>query len=376
MTIDFDSNKIPSRQEREERVLDLHFNQNRNYRQIARDMKMSVRDIGEIVNRAKQEKERQGHKSTAVQAYEHFSKGKTPLEVAIILNIGEAHVIAYYGQYLKLVQLDDITKIYQELGSGIWDFEKLCKEAKAAKMGVRHVVNLIRIANNYLPSVEHRYGQLQRQNNYFDSILKTKGKEFQNLTDHITHMSKRLDYIKSEYESKAAIVQHLNQQAAKLKAFVNNFKNNDPEYVKLRKTIEEEIIRILSDNRALLKLAVLSIAESVRNNPDKYNYLVSNYNPPSSRSSTDNSCQYMYQPWQADGQQSEQLQQQPYLRIKMLIDEANKLYTFLAERFLCDIVNENVSNQSIPAAALPAAALPSKDVAVGGAPDDDKLEQN
>ena len=49
MTIDFDSNKIPSRREREERVLDLHFNQNKNYRQIAKELKMSVRDIGEIV---------------------------------------------------------------------------------------------------------------------------------------------------------------------------------------------------------------------------------------------------------------------------------------------------------------------------------------
>jgi hypothetical protein len=35
---------------------------------------MSVRDIGEIVNRAKQEKERQEHKSLAVQAYDRFSK--------------------------------------------------------------------------------------------------------------------------------------------------------------------------------------------------------------------------------------------------------------------------------------------------------------
>jgi hypothetical protein len=48
---------------------------------------MSVRDIGEIVNRVKEEKERQDHKSLVVQAYEHFSKGKTPLEMAIILNI-------------------------------------------------------------------------------------------------------------------------------------------------------------------------------------------------------------------------------------------------------------------------------------------------
>jgi DNA-directed RNA polymerase specialized sigma24 family protein len=77
MTIEFDSSLVLSKKEREERVLDLHFNQNKNYRQIAKEMKMSVRDIGEIVNRAKQEKERQEHKSLSVQSYEKFSKGNT-----------------------------------------------------------------------------------------------------------------------------------------------------------------------------------------------------------------------------------------------------------------------------------------------------------
>jgi hypothetical protein len=52
MTIEFDSNLILSKKEKEERVLDLHFNQNKNYRQIAQGMKMSLRDIGEIENRA------------------------------------------------------------------------------------------------------------------------------------------------------------------------------------------------------------------------------------------------------------------------------------------------------------------------------------
>ena len=47
--MDFDSNKIPGREEREEGVLDMHFNQNKNYRQIAKELKMSVHDIGEIV---------------------------------------------------------------------------------------------------------------------------------------------------------------------------------------------------------------------------------------------------------------------------------------------------------------------------------------
>ena len=104
--------QILSEKEREERVLELHFNQNKNYRQIAKELKMSVRDIGEIVNRAKQEKERQEHKSLAVQAYDKFFKGKTPLQVAIDLNIGQAQTTQYYSEYLKLAGLEDIINIY------------------------------------------------------------------------------------------------------------------------------------------------------------------------------------------------------------------------------------------------------------------------
>jgi hypothetical protein len=132
MVIEFD--RILSKKEREENVLDLHYNQNKNYRQIAKEMKMSVRDIGEIVNKAKQEKERQEHKSIAVQAYELFSKGKTPLEVAIRLNIGEAPATAYYWQYLKLVQLDDITKIYRAW-KWYMGFCKTMQRSKGCKNG-------------------------------------------------------------------------------------------------------------------------------------------------------------------------------------------------------------------------------------------------
>ena len=47
MPTEFDSNLILSKKQREERVLDLHFNQNKNYLQIAQEMKMSLHDIGE-----------------------------------------------------------------------------------------------------------------------------------------------------------------------------------------------------------------------------------------------------------------------------------------------------------------------------------------
>src|SRR5919202_4073632 len=136
MTSDIDSNGVLTREEREERIIDLYFNQNKKYSEIAKIAKTSPRDIKPIIDKAYQEKERQAHKSLSVQAYEHFSKGKTPLQVSVILHIGATEVTHYYTQYLSLVRLDDITKIYLELKGDISYFVKLCKEAKEAKMGI------------------------------------------------------------------------------------------------------------------------------------------------------------------------------------------------------------------------------------------------
>jgi hypothetical protein len=194
---DTNSNGVLTTKEREELVLDLYFNQNKTYHEIAKIARISPRDIKPIIDKAYQEKERTEHKSLAVQAYELFRKGKTLLEVTIDLNLGQAQATAYYGQYLKLVQLDDITQIFRELQGGVWDFAKLCKALKAKKMGVSQVLNLLGIANNCLPSVEHRYEELQKQNSILDSNLSIAAKEFQNLTDQISFMRNRLDELKS-----------------------------------------------------------------------------------------------------------------------------------------------------------------------------------
>jgi hypothetical protein len=214
MISDRDSSGVLTRKEREELVLDLYFKENKTYHEIAKIARMSSRDIKPIIDKAYQEKERTEHKSAAVQAYELFSKGKTLLEVTIDLNLGQAQATAYYGEYLKLVCLDEITKVYLEFKGDISYFVNLCKEAKAAKMGVSQVINLLRIANNYLPSVQHRHQQLQKENSYFESILRTKA-EVQNLNGQIRDKEESLDAIKSEHVREAALLEGLQQQTAK-----------------------------------------------------------------------------------------------------------------------------------------------------------------
>jgi chromosome segregation ATPase len=168
--------------------------------------------------------------------------------------LGQSQATAYYGEYLKLVGLGDITKIYLELQGDTPYFVKLCKEAKTAKMGVPQVINLLRIANNYLPSVQIRCEELQNQNNLLDSIATTKDREIQMLDGKITDRRKELDAIKSEYVREAALLQGLQQQRAKVEAFVYNYKNNNEEYVNVIKSIENKIHDFLSDKKRLLNL--------------------------------------------------------------------------------------------------------------------------
>jgi hypothetical protein len=128
---------------------------------------MSFRDIGAILNKAIEEKEtskEQAEKvSQSTQAYKLFSEGKSPVQVAIALNIREPEVARFYMEYWRLRQLYSLNKIYEQIKDDIGSFVNLYTLAKVARMGVEQVVNLLEIANNALPFVEHKYERLKRE---------------------------------------------------------------------------------------------------------------------------------------------------------------------------------------------------------------------
>jgi hypothetical protein len=101
--------------------------------------------------------------SQAAQAYNLFSDDKTPVDVAIMLNLRHAEVTEFYREYWKLKQLYDPSQVYEEIKGDIGSFLNLYKLAKAAGMNAQHVVNVLKIANNHLPSVEYRCEKLKRE---------------------------------------------------------------------------------------------------------------------------------------------------------------------------------------------------------------------
>jgi hypothetical protein len=89
------------------------------------------------------------------RAYDLFSQGKTPLQVAIVLNIRQSEAMKYYREYWHLKGLHQLNLIYKETNGKIWIVLKLYKELiKKRRMSIEQVVNVVEIAANKLSYME------------------------------------------------------------------------------------------------------------------------------------------------------------------------------------------------------------------------------
>jgi DNA repair exonuclease SbcCD ATPase subunit len=310
---------------------------------IAKEAGVSFRDIGAIKKKAEEEKEaskEQADKVTkSTQASKLFSEGKSPVQVAIALNLQEPEVARFYVEYWRLRQLYSLNKVYEEIKDDIGYFVRLYALAKVARMDVQNVINLLEIANNDLPSVEHKCERLKRELDDIEAEKRNSIRIFQQLNDQIISMCERLESIIQDCEKQMSRLQGLQQQTMKLKAIVRQFENNNEEYVKIRKAVEEKIVSILSDAKPLLRIALLSLTESMRKDQAKYNTLIFCDN--TSSSTTQATAYSLYYDTVPYGQR----QQQPLPDyISMLIEEAEKLYNKLTKEMVNTTITDYASS--------------------------------
>jgi DNA-binding NarL/FixJ family response regulator len=103
---------------RERQVIEL-YNQGKSTRDIAKELRMSLRDIstalrdnqvnqGIVIRDNRNDNNTNNNKSPnekATQAYKLFDEGKKPVEVAVKLCLSEKEVTRYYTEYWRLMHL-------------------------------------------------------------------------------------------------------------------------------------------------------------------------------------------------------------------------------------------------------------------------------
>jgi DNA-binding CsgD family transcriptional regulator len=129
--------------EREGRVLEL-CDQGKNTREIAKELRMSIRDIGFILKKGQvnhgiaatimdngnnssnsNNNNNKPANEKAPQAYKLFSEGKKPVEVAIRLGLREKQVNNLFREFWKLNRLNKLYEIYPKIDHCLPSFLKL-----------------------------------------------------------------------------------------------------------------------------------------------------------------------------------------------------------------------------------------------------------
>jgi len=120
----------------------------RTVRQIAELVHMSFRDIGAITNKAKLQAERErGYaaedtqpKSPESQAFKLFSEGKSPVEIAILLDLAADRVRAIYREYWEQSGRYELAQIYEEARYNLANLLKLHKIVKDLGLNEKEII--------------------------------------------------------------------------------------------------------------------------------------------------------------------------------------------------------------------------------------------
>jgi predicted transcriptional regulator len=255
-----------TRRTKEMLVLDLYYNQDKTYRQIAKEARICPGDIKTIIDRKDKEMELNQSLSVSSQAFSLFLEDKTPIQVAITLNLKESEVHELYRQYLSLQQLHELYKVYEKIKDGIESFLELYRLIEAAGMDIKHVTKLLEVANGELPKVEETYKNLlsdvmnvnQKKRHIDAAIFKLNG-------DYI-YLRNSAEHQKLECEKQESERRNLYLKKIRLESAIKELQNSQ-EYVKIEMIVKQQVNKIFGNDKQLLTLAFEAIIESLLNNP-------------------------------------------------------------------------------------------------------------
>ena len=258
-----------TREERRKHVLDLH-SEGMGTREISKLLHMSFTDIAKILKDADKEKESEQQRTRqellSSRAYKLFSEGKSRVQVAIELNIRASEAIIFQREYWELKDLHNLNQIYQEIKGNTRHVVNLYKSVKATGMVVQHIITLLKVANNNLPSVEYRHKRLKQE---VISLQEQK----RNLYNQVTAEGNSLGYYRVACQREIANFENLQNRRMNEESLARHFQNSNSEYVKIYKFVEEKVRATLSEVKPLVYLALFCIIESIKENPDKYSPL-------------------------------------------------------------------------------------------------------
>jgi hypothetical protein len=236
--------------------------------------------------------------------------------------------------------------VYEETKGDIDPFLKLYKLAKRKGIGARQVVDALNIANNDLPAIEKRLKRLRSEISTLQFQKRVNERNLYQLINQIASTTKLLNSFRISCTRERREIQNLYNEKINLKAIVTQFKNNNKEYLdKIKQTTYEEVRSVLNDSKSLLKVATLSIIESLRRNSELCNFVL--YSTPVLTASA-TTYGSNYPSLMLSGRQDQQQQSFNDTYAALILEEAEMLYNKLTTELTNRVITAAIKTSSLP----------------------------
>jgi transcriptional regulator len=270
--------------EKEKYVIELR-KQDKTYKEIAHQLKISPREISKILKKATgkiEEKERKKIVLSKTAQALKLKKGKSLIDVVTKLDLSRQEANSLYTDYLYLNNLHHFVERFKEFDKdSLQDLIDNCDFIKENGITKEEIVEAIKKRNELIKikeehlNISEELKDLKKQREFYISdnkILKCKNCELNN--EYTSLVSKN--------ESANRMLQLKNNELNKERALLDNI-NNSKDYTILKNKVEEQINDFLNHKKEIFKLAAITILDLIKADPDKdiiiNNILYPNENP-------------------------------------------------------------------------------------------------
>jgi Mor family transcriptional regulator len=208
--------------EREMTVLEL-YKQGKSTRNIAKELRMSLRDISIILrkNQASHGIEITGNDinnynnsnnnnkspdEKATQAYKLFSEGKKLVEVSIDLGLREKEASKLFSEFLRLKGQDEVYEIYFENKHYLKSLRKIHRVIKREGVTADRIewfVNMVMIGAYKIPELQKKYVMLKDEVEIIDERKVMSKHELDKMNNHITYLQRNLYQLSADCNYKS-----------------------------------------------------------------------------------------------------------------------------------------------------------------------------
>jgi len=236
---------IPMDKKQKEALVIAMLEKGESYRSIAQKAKVSPNTIKMLANRAGLDETT----SISSRAFELYSQQKNPLEVAMALDLKAEDAIKYHQEYIMLLGLTEFTKIYIQIKDNPWPYVNLVKLTQNSRIKDGEVVELLKIANGYLPRVRLEYDRVKEELNSRKAELislkaetRNEVRTYQQFCDRNLELKKREDELQHGINELEAKKTELQETTTDSNQHVAEFQETNADL-----EMEQEIVMLMND---------------------------------------------------------------------------------------------------------------------------------